>query len=76
MSIPYLYIIIFFFLYYILLFLYSWYDLRLSLQKLYLGLVIDKGYYKRKLTRFINDENAVRQASKAYASEGEDHNFF
>ncbi|KAG4094165.1 hypothetical protein H8356DRAFT_1321370 [Neocallimastix lanati (nom. inval.)] len=39
-------------------------------------LVIDKGYYKRKLTRFINDENAVRQASKAYASEGEDHNFF
>ena len=32
--------------------------------------------YKRKLTRSVNAENAVRQASKANASEGEDHNFF
>ena len=38
------------------------------------GLLFRK--YKRKLTSSVNDENAVRQASRAYASEGEDHNFF
>ncbi|KAG4081558.1 hypothetical protein H8356DRAFT_1335177, partial [Neocallimastix lanati (nom. inval.)] len=38
------------------------------------GLLFRK--YKRKLTRSVNAENAVRQASKANASEGEDHNFF
>jgi len=32
--------------------------------------------YKRKLTRSVNAENAVGQASRANASEGEDHNFF
>jgi len=32
--------------------------------------------YKCKLTRSVNAENAVRQASRANASEGEDHNFF
>ena len=32
--------------------------------------------YKRKLTRSVNAENTVRQASRANASEGEDHNFF
>jgi len=31
--------------------------------------------YKRKLTRMVNVENSVRQASRANASEGEDHNF-
>jgi len=31
---------------------------------------------KRKLTRSVNAENSVRQASRANASEGEDHNFF
>jgi hypothetical protein len=32
--------------------------------------------YKSKLTRSINAENAVRQASRANVSEGVDHNFF
>jgi len=32
--------------------------------------------YKRKLTKSVNAENALRQASRAHASEGEDHNFF
>ena len=32
--------------------------------------------YKYKLTRSVNAENAVRQASRANVSEGEDHNFF
>ena len=32
--------------------------------------------YKRKLTRSVNAENAVRQASRVNVSEGEDHNFF
>jgi len=32
--------------------------------------------YKRKLTRNVNAENTVRQASSAKASKGEDHNFF
>ena len=38
------------------------------------GLLFRK--YKRKLTRSVNAENAVRQVCKANASEGEDHNFF
>ncbi|KAG4106988.1 hypothetical protein H8356DRAFT_1417262 [Neocallimastix lanati (nom. inval.)] len=38
------------------------------------GLLFRK--YKRKLTRSVNAENAVRQASRTNASEGEDHNFF
>ena len=38
------------------------------------GLLFRK--YKCKLTRSINAENAVRQASRANSSEGEDHNFF
>jgi len=38
------------------------------------GLLFRK--YKSKLTRSVNAENAVRQASRANASEGEDHNFF
>jgi len=38
------------------------------------GLLFRK--YKRKLTRSVNAENAVRQASRANASEGEEHNFF
>jgi len=33
-------------------------------------------WYKRKLTRSVNTENAIRQASRTNASEGEDHNFF
>ena len=32
--------------------------------------------YKRKLTRSVNAENAVRQANRANASKGKDHNFF
>jgi len=32
--------------------------------------------YKHKLTRSDNTENAVRQACRANASEGEDRNFF
>jgi len=32
--------------------------------------------YKHKLTRSVNAENAVRQASRANASEVKDHNFF
>jgi len=32
--------------------------------------------YKCKLTLSVNAENAVREASRANASEGEDHNFF
>jgi len=32
--------------------------------------------YKRKLTRSVNAENAVRQVSRANASEREGHNFF
>jgi len=32
--------------------------------------------YKQKLARSVNDENAVRQAIRANASEGEDYNFF
>ena len=32
--------------------------------------------YNRKLTKSVNAENEVRQASRANASEGEDHNFF
>ncbi|KAG4108507.1 1, 4-beta cellobiohydrolase [Neocallimastix lanati (nom. inval.)] len=43
-------------------------NLRLSLQKLCLGLVFDKDCYKRKLTRNINAE--------LHTSEGEDQNFF
>ncbi|KAG4085497.1 hypothetical protein H8356DRAFT_1326515 [Neocallimastix lanati (nom. inval.)] len=31
---------------------------------------------RHKLTRSLNAENAVRQASRVNASEGEDHNFF
>ena len=38
------------------------------------GLLFRK--YKRKLTRSANAKNAVRQASRANASEGEVHNFF
>jgi len=38
------------------------------------GLLFRK--YKRKLTRSINAENEVRKASRANASEGEDHIFF
>jgi len=38
------------------------------------GLLFRK--YKRKLTRSVNAENAVRQASRTNSSEGEDHNFF
>ena len=38
------------------------------------GLLFRK--YKRKLTGSVNAENAVRQTSRANASEGEDHNFF
>ena len=38
------------------------------------GLLFQK--YKRKLTRSVNAKNAVRQASRANASEGKDHNFF
>ena len=38
------------------------------------GLLFRK--YKFKQTRSVNAENAVRQASRANASEGEDHNFF
>jgi hypothetical protein len=38
------------------------------------GLLFRK--YKRKLTRSVNVENAVRQSSRANASEGEDHTFF
>jgi len=38
------------------------------------GLLFRK--YKRKLTRSVNAENAVRQVSRANATEGEDHNFF
>ena len=38
------------------------------------GLLFRK--YKRKLTRSVKAENAVRQASRANASEREDHNFF
>jgi len=30
----------------------------------------------RKLTRNVNAENEERQASRANATEGEDHNFF
>jgi len=41
---------------------------------------IQQGYYshgyKLKLTRSVNAENAVKQTSRANASEGEDHNFF
>ena len=32
--------------------------------------------YKYKLTRSVNAENAVRQASRVNVSEEEDHNFF
>jgi len=32
--------------------------------------------YKHKLTRSVIAENAVRKASRANDSEGEDHNFF
>ena len=38
------------------------------------GLLFRK--YECKLTRSVNAENAVRQANRANASEGEDHNFF
>jgi len=38
------------------------------------GLLFRK--YKCKLTRSVNSEKEVRQASRANASEGEDHNFF
>jgi len=38
------------------------------------GLLFRK--YKRKLTRSVNAENAVRQASNANVSEGENQNFF
>ena len=38
------------------------------------GLLFRK--YKRKLTRSLNAENAVRQANRVNVSEGEDHNFF
>ena len=38
------------------------------------GLLFRK--YKRKLTRRVNAENAVRQAIRANATEEEDHNFF
>ena len=39
------------------------------------GLLFRK--YKHKLTRSVNAKNAVRQASRANASEGgEDHHFF
>jgi len=38
------------------------------------GLLFRK--YMRKLTSSVNAENAVKQASMANASEGEDHNFF
>ena len=38
------------------------------------GLLFRK--YKRKLIRSVNAENAVRQASRANASKGEDYNFF
>ncbi|KAG4084309.1 hypothetical protein H8356DRAFT_1325567 [Neocallimastix lanati (nom. inval.)] len=31
--------------------------------------------YKRKLTKSVNAESALRQAIRAIASEGEDHNF-
>ena len=34
------------------------------------------GKYERKLIRRVNAENTVRQASRANASEGEDHHFF
>ena len=37
------------------------------------GLLLRK--YKHKLTRSVNAEFAVRQASRANASEGEYHNF-
>jgi hypothetical protein len=57
----------------------SWCYLRLSLQKLCLCQVFDKycnSKYKRKLTRNVNVENEVRQASRANASEREDYDFF
>jgi len=38
------------------------------------GLLFPK--YKLKLTRSVNSVNAVRQASRVNASEGEDYNFF
>ncbi|KAG4100160.1 hypothetical protein H8356DRAFT_1346061 [Neocallimastix lanati (nom. inval.)] len=44
--------------------------------KLCLELVLVKGYYSCKLTRRVNAENEVRQASMSNAFEGEDHNFF
>ncbi|KAG4091653.1 hypothetical protein H8356DRAFT_1335457 [Neocallimastix lanati (nom. inval.)] len=38
--------------------------------------IMSRASYKRKLTRSINAENEVRKASRANASEGEDHIFF